>query len=436
MLKIRPFRGTLYNPDKVSGDNVVAPPYDIIPPELKETLYQKSPFNIVRIDFGKDMEGDDKGNNKYTRAREALQQWSDAGVLVTDTGPAFYAYEVDYNLAGENRRLRGVLALVKLVELGDGVYPHEATHSKPKADRLDLMRSCMANISPIFSLYNSPLKVTAGILDTVAENPYFTANDTDGAKHSLYKITDPSHIDLIKRELSDKSIFIADGHHRYEVALEFKQEMDSLMDDHEKGVKGGSLSDFSARFSASRPWDYVLMFLANMSDNGLTILPTHRMVKGITHREEIMARLQPHFSVSKLEGADLKKGIVKAIREGGGCILGLYLTDEKSYYVLKYKGAELGDMHEAVRGLDVVVLHELVLKKDLGITEVAYEMDEKQSVARAEVEGFDAVFFLNPTGVADVERVALAGLRMPPKSTYFYPKLLTGMVINSFKNQI
>ncbi|MBI3592840.1 MAG: DUF1015 domain-containing protein, partial [Nitrospirae bacterium] len=226
MAKILPFRGLLYNPVKVSGDEVIAPPYDIITPEYKEILYQKSPYNIVRIDFGKETAGDAETHNKYTRARACLEQWTEETVFVRDDKPSFYAYEIDYSLSGKRKKLRGILALVKIEELGKGVYPHEATHSKPKADRLNLMRSCLANISPIYSLYNSPERIASDILKNINEKPHFSARDTDGATHNLYKIADESKMELIMKELYDKPVFIADGHHRYEVALEFKREME------------------------------------------------------------------------------------------------------------------------------------------------------------------------------------------------------------------
>lgn len=404
MAKVIPFRGIFYNPAKVSGDEVIAPPYDIITPEYREVLYQKSPYNIVRIDFGKEFQGDDDSNNRHTRAKDFFEQWIREGVFVRDEQPSFYAYEIDYNLHGETKRLRGILAMVKIEELGRGVYPHEATHSKPKADRLNLMRACLANISPIYSLYNSPEKITTGIIDNISGAPYISAKDMDGATHKLYKISEESKIDLIIRELSDKAIFIADGHHRYEVALEFKKEM------------------------GEGPWEYVLMFLANMADHGIAVLPTHRMVKGIK-REDVLGRLEPDFAI---QTCGLECDIVERLSHEGKNTFGLYLGSNEKWYILKYKGTDLEDVPSVLRSLDVVVLHELIIKKDLGITDVAYEMDITESIKRVRKGDFDAVFFLNPTGVNDVEKVALSGLRMPPKSTYFYPKLLTGMVINKF----
>src|SRR5208283_457761 len=250
MANIIPFKVLLYNPEKVSGDDVIAPPYDVITPDYKETLYRKSPYNIVRIDSGKEMAGDTDTSNKYTRARALLEKWVKEEILVRDETPALYGYEIDYVFSGEKKQLKGILALVKIEELGKGIYPHEETHSKPKADRLNLMKACFGNISPIYSLYNSPDKIASGILRDIHNAPFISGTDADGARHSIFKITDKSQIESIVRELYDKPLFIADGHHRYEVALEFKKEMEA---------KRG-------------PWDYVMMFLANMADEGITIL--------------------------------------------------------------------------------------------------------------------------------------------------------------------
>ena len=414
MADIIPFKGLLYNPEKVSGNDVTAPPYDVISPEYKEALYRKSPYNIVRIDAGKGMAGDSDTDNKYTRARDWLEQWIREKILVRDETPAFYGYEIDYVLSGERKKLRGILGLVKIEELGKGIFPHEETHSKPKADRLDLMKSCFANISAIYSLYSSHEKISSAILSDLQGDPFMSGIDADGARHSIYKIADQSKINSIIGEFRDKPIFIADGHHRYEVALEFKRQMDKK----EHRAEG----DF-------RPWDYVMMFLADMADEGITILPTHRLVKGIKENN-IFRKLESDFHVSKLPKTD---AIPAAHAMEGKNVFGFYIDREEGWYILKYKKDSLDDIPPALRNLDVVVLHELILKRDLGITDIAYEMDAATAVERVQRGDFDGVFFLNPTGVGEVEKVAMSHLRMPPKSTYFYPKILTGMVINSFK---
>jgi uncharacterized protein (DUF1015 family) len=391
---------------KVSGEDVIAPPYDIIAPEYKEKLYGKSPYNIVRIDFGKELEGDNELQNKYTRASGYLTSWLKDGILHGSKTPAFYAYEVDYSIKGSSKRLRGFFSLVRLEELGSGVYPHECTHSKPKADRLNLLRTCRANISPIFSLYNSPGKKASEIINRdMLRKPYMEAKDSDGAIHRLWVVDAEEDIETIRNDLKGKPVFIADGHHRYETALEFKKEMNK---------SGG--------------WDYVLMFLANMSDEGLTILPAHRLVKKLP--ENSLDILSQHFTVEILSSKDDITGALSGYEHA----IGFCHRSSDKLYLLRHKGAGLENINPALKELDVTILHELIFKKLLNISEVTYEMDTAQTRDIVRKGIYDGAFFLNPTGVKDVERVALSGERMPPKSTYFYPKLLTGMVMYKFND--
>ena len=407
MAEIVPFKGVLYNMSKVSGEDVIAPPYDIIAPEYKEKLYSKSPYNSVRIDFGKELEGDNDSHNKYTRASGYLNSWLKDGILHGSKAPAFYGYEIEYRVKDSRKKLRGFFSLVRLEELGRGVYPHECTHSKPKADRLNLLRTCRANISPIFSLYNSPEKKASEIINRVMLlKPYMEAKDSDGAVHRLWVVEAEEDIETIRDDLKGKPVFIADGHHRYETALEFKKEMNG---------RGG--------------WDYVLMFLANMSDEGLTILPAHRLVKNLP--ENPLDVLSEHFTVEILSAQDDITGALSGYEHA----IGFCYRNSDKLYLLRHKGhkgAGLENINPALKELDVTILHELIFKKLLNITEVTYEMDTAKTREMVRKGIYDGAFFLNPTGVKDVERVALSGERMPPKSTYFYPKLSTGMVIYKF----
>ncbi|RPI37802.1 MAG: DUF1015 domain-containing protein [Nitrospiraceae bacterium] len=416
MAEVVPFKGVFFNVphiSNVSGEDLLAPPYDIITPEFKEELYEKSPYNIVRIDFGKELPGDDSNENKYTRAKQSLDRWLQDKVLVTSPTPCFYSYEVSYAMHGKEQKLRGFLGLVRLEDLGKGnIHPHECTHSKPKKDRLDLMRFCGANISPIFSLYNSPDRKTSSILSAINKTrPYIDAKDSDGSVHRLWTIQDNDLIRSIKNELEGKAIFIADGHHRYETALEYQREMRE-----KEGIT-----------DTIKPYDYVLMFLANMADEGLTILPTHRLVRNIPH--DALDSLSSDFDIQKMSGTfDISESIA-----GKRDVFGLYKGGD-SWYKLIYRGKGISDAAPALKDLDVIILHELIFKK-MGIYDnIVYEMDVNKCVSLVKEKHFSAAFFLNPTQVEDVERVALASLRMPPKSTYFYPKLLTGLVLNIFKN--
>jgi len=421
MAEVVPFRGTLYNVSKVPIGEVLAPPYDIITPEYQEALYNKSPYNIVRIDFGKELPDDSNSQNKYTRARNYLEEWLKEGILTRSERRIFYAYEMSFTIHKELKRLLGFLGLVRIEELGKGrIRPHECTYSKPKKDRLTLLRTCEANTSPIFSLYRSSDGKISGLLPAVREKrPYLEATDAAGALHRVWLIDQEREIETIKEEMRDKDIIIADGHHRYETALEYHREMNSQI----SNLIPKQVRD---QISNLNPWDYVLMFLANIGDEGVTILPTHRLVKKIP--EDIKMRLSQYFDIEPVRtDFDISERIA-----GRRNVFGFYQNNEEVWNILTLKGGDLSRIHPDLRGVDVIILHDLILKEILEVNEIGYEMDTKRTIDKVRNGEFAAAFFLNPTRVEDVEIAARSSVRMPPKSTYFYPKLLTGIVINPF----
>lgn len=411
MAKIIPFRGILYNVSKVSMEDVMAPPYDIITPEYREALYMQSSYNIVKIDFGKEETGDNETENKYTRARGYLDAWIKEGMFIRSEKPSLYVYEMSYTIHDLKKRLLGFMCLVKLEELGKGsIYPHECTHSKPKQDRLNLLRSCRANTSPIFSLYKSQEGGISNVLSKIfGTKPYIESAYISGDTHRLWQIDDTNDIEIIKKELEDKAIFIADGHHRYETAFEFYKEM---------SAKDASTTD--------GPFDHVLMFLANMLDEGITILPTHRLLKEIP--KDLNRMLSEYFDITPVHNDfDIRKAL-----SGKSRVFGFFRKGSDIWHILAYKGGNLSEIHPDLRDINVIILHELVLKKILHTSEIGYEMDVNRALDKVKSGEFSAAFFLNPTKVEDVEKSALSSVRMPPKSTYFYPKLLTGLVINKW----
>jgi uncharacterized protein (DUF1015 family) len=413
MAEIIPFRGFLYDVSKVSVEDVLAPPYDIVSPELRESLYKKSPYNIVRIDFGKEELGDNESENKYTRARRCFDDWIKSGILIRSDKPSFYAYEVVYTIHKVRKRYLGFLCLVKLEELGKGsIYPHECTHSTPKQDRLNLLKACEANISPIFSLYKSPSNGISGVLSkTTLTEPYLQAADVFGHLHRIWRIDRTEEIEIIRRELADKDVFIADGHHRYETSFEYWKEM----------------SVRKRASSAKKSCDYTLMFLTNLIDEGITILPTHRLIKEIP--EDIVEMLSRYFEIETITNDfDIRKKL--SDRKNA---LGFFRKSEGVWHILTYKGQNLSGVHSNLREIDVIILHELILKKILPTAEMGYEMDIAKALDQVNHGGYAAAFFLNPTKVEDVEKSALSSMRLPPKSTYFYPKLLTGLVLNKWE---
>ena len=413
MAEIIPFRGLLYNPSRVSIQDVLAPPYDVITPEHRESLYRQSPHNIVRIDFGKEKPGDDETENRYRRAKRDLDDWIKDGVLTRSTEPSFYAYEITYTLHEIRRRLAGFLCLVRLEELGKGsIYPHECTHAKPKQDRLNLLRACHANTSPIFSLYRGAADGISDILSRVTrDRPYLQASDLAGNLHRLWQIHRTEEIEIMKRGLADRAVLIADGHHRYETSFEYRREM--------QGKNRSSLN--------GQPYDYTLMFLADLRDEGITILPTHRLIRGIP--DSLLDGLSNYFNIETVNEDFNIRGRLSGRKNA----FGFFKKGEKAWRLLTYRGGSLPEVHPDLGQIDVITLHERIFKKLLPNAETGYEMDITNALDQVKRGEYAAAFFLNPTRVEDVERAALSSTRMPPKSTYFYPKLLTGLVLNKWE---
>jgi uncharacterized protein (DUF1015 family) len=367
----------------------------------------------VRIDSGKEEPGGNGPENKYTRAKRCFNDWIKDGVLMRSDKPSFYAYEMIYTMHDVRKRLPGFLCLVKLEEFGKGsIYPHECTHSPPKQDRLSLLKAFEGNTSPIFSLYKSSEDGISRILSRITlTGPYLQAADISGNLHRLWQIDHTEEIEIIKQELVDKPVFIADGHHRYETSFEYWREM---------SVKKTSPSD-------RKSYDYTLMFLANMMDEGITILPTHRLIKEIP--EDIHGMLSEYFEIETVANDfDIRKRL-----SGRKNALGFFRKREKAWHILTYRGRDLSELHPDLREIDVIILHEMIFKKILMNAEIGYEMDIAKALDQVNDGEYAAAFFLNPTQVKDVEKSALSSMRMPPKSTYFYPKLLTGLVLNKWE---
>jgi uncharacterized protein (DUF1015 family) len=302
---------------------------------------------------------------------------------------------------------------VKLEELGHGnIYPHECTHSKPKQDRLNLLKTCQASTSPIFSLYKSSADGISNILSRITlTRPFLQAADLSGHLHRLWQIDHAEEIEIVRQELADKPIFIADGHHRYETSFEYAREM---------SVKMTSSSD-------RKLYDYTLMFLANMMDEGITILPTHRLIKEIPGDTDGM--LSKYFEIETIANDfDIRRKL-----SGRKNAFGFFKKREKVWHILTYRGRNLSEVHPGMREIDVIILHEMIFKKILTNAEIGYEMDIAKAIEQVNDGEYAAAFFLNPTQVEDVEKSALSSMRMPPKSTYFYPKLLTGLVLNKWE---
>ena len=443
MADIMPFRGILYNKEK-AGDlsKLMAPPYDVISETLQEKLYQRHPENIVRLILGKTYPGDTPENNRYTRARADFEEWRKNGVLARDKKPSVYYYIQDYILKdGAKKTRKGFIALSKLEEFGKGsIFPHEKTLSGPKIDRLNLMRACGANFCCVFSIYPESKKELArpvDILDSAkGEDPLIDVTGDDGARNRLWRIDEPGVIKKVAELMKSKKLFIADGHHRYETALNYRKEMIESLENP----------------TGTEPFNYIMMYFAGMDDEGLEIFPTHRIVYGISgfSKGEFLGRCGQYFEISEFSfgitgepsarDEFLKKMSADARTETR---FGVFINGGNSYYLLTLKGRHVTDalfsgMPDVYKTLDVTVLHSLILKSILGIGEEAQEKQENllyvkdinEALKEGRGEKNQIVFLMNPTKVADVKRVSEAGLLMPQKSTYFFPKLLSGLVIN------
>ncbi|MCX5716384.1 MAG: DUF1015 domain-containing protein [Candidatus Omnitrophica bacterium] len=421
MPKIEAFRGVIYNPKKIKIAKAVAPPYDIIPPKMQDELYKLDEHNIVRIELGKEEAGDTDLSNKYTRAAGFFRQWLDEKALIQDDTPALYVYAQQYAAGSKKLTSIGFLGRMKIEDPeNSSVKPHENTFAKPKQDRLNLLRRVKANISPIYTLFNDDgKKITAVLKGVFKKKPLFTMRH-EGVVHKLWRLDDVKAIAKIQNALADKDVFIADGHHRCEVAGMYRAEMGEGPGGH----------------------NYVMTYFAPINQDGLTILATHRLLKNLgMDISGFLKKLSLYFDVKPVSS---QKEMFKRMSapKKGGYGFGVYLSDKKFYVFTLKKGvnpdkAIKADHSGAWKKLDVSILHELVFNDILGLKEkiskeeyIVYTRDPSFATAKVKKGGFEAAFFLNPTKVVQVSDVAKVGDRMPHKSTYFYPKLLSGLVIN------
>lgn len=429
MAQIIPFRGIRYNPDKITDmSNVVTPPYDRIYATVQDLCYDRDPHNIVRIIKGKQPSGMN-GGDVYTRAAKYLAAWLQEGVLVRDETPAIYVYHQEYTFAGERLVRKGFVALGRLEP--DKVHAHEKTLKGPKEDRLRLMRATEANFGQIFMLYSDSLRKAEEALAVAIEgvSPKIEAVDADGNIHRVWPITDPAVIQTVQASLAAKDLYIADGHHRYETAVNFMAECE------EKGW----------REAAPESFGYRMMTLFNIAEPGMSVRPIHRLVHGIEQYDaaEFLAKAGEDFAVERY--SSLQK-MTAAVSAGAalhtfGCYTGgiyatLRLRDEATM-----DNRVSGDLSSDYKRLDVSILHAAILERLLGVDaqalaeqrNVTYTIDSEHGATMVD-EGREQIFFLmNATTADEVIRVADHGEKMPQKSTDFYPKLLTGLVLSKME---
>jgi uncharacterized protein (DUF1015 family) len=431
MAEIRPFRGLRYDLAQVGAlADVVAPPYDVIGPELQSSLYDASPYNAIRLELNREEPGDRAGG-RYERAAGFLKDWRKRGILREDDQAALYVYHQTYEVEGRSYTRRGFLARVRLEPFGAGrIYPHEQTLSGPKADRLALYHATATNLSPIFGLYPDPMNavldaVEAGIRDRTPVE----AIDHLGVVNRLWPVADAQAHTVAQGLMADRPVFIADGHHRYETGLKYRDER----------AAAGDLS------GPDDPANFAMMMLVGMSDPGLLILPTHRLASGYPGltSEALAAKLAPEFDV---EDAGPGEAGCRAAWESielsdDQATLGFGTVADDRWLVARLRSDATMDRlvpeHSAEwRALGVSILRELVLKHllaDLGEPKIQYVHLIDEVLASTSARGCDLACLVPPAGMADVETIASNLETMPPKSTYFYPKLLTGLVFNPLR---
>jgi uncharacterized protein (DUF1015 family) len=418
MADVQPLRALHYDPAVVGSlQAVVSPPYDVIDPEQRAALAARSPYNVVEIDLP---EPAADGEDPYTHAADLFERWQADGAVVRDEEPAIWALVQDYIAPdGTARTRRGLFARVRVEEYGPGrIRPHERTHPGPREDRLRLTRATRANLSPIFSLYSDPAGAAWDAVLPAAEQPPFgELTDDEGTTHRLWRVADPAAIASVQATLADAELLIADGHHRYETARVYADEV---------GGEGEHR--------------YVLMCLVALEDPGLTVFPTHRLIRDTTSRtqEALANTLREQFDIAEIEHAELRP-------PDGDSALAMGYIDSffKRAFRLTLKDPATADRvldgrPDPYRRLDTALLEALILKGPLGLTDddidhmrgLGYARSDDEALELVLAGTYDAAFFLRATPVDQVREVAATGVNMPPKTTYFYPKIPTGLLFN------
>ena len=442
MAQVYPFRAFRYNPARASFDRVLTQPYDKISPAMQEKYYAVDPHNLIAVEKGRAYPGDTPQNNVYTRAAAAIEDWIRRNVVVQDPEPSFYAYTQEYTVPGteERRTRRGFIGTGKLEEYSAGVvFRHEHTLLGPKADRLELLRHTKTHTGQLFMLYSdAQRRIDAILTDAESAAPATEMRDEYGVVHRLWVIADAQRVAAIQKAMEDQKLVIADGHHRYETALNYRNEC----------RKRAGKSDPDA------PYERAMMTFINTRSEGLTILPTHRVAANVhdfswsgvrRHLEPWFTAEEFPFSGSGERSEAKKKFLAKLTSAREKRAIGVYPAPEaqkRAFYVLTLReGVNLAQLLPNVsplqRELDVVLLHEGILEPALGITPQAVTAEANLTYEREASAGLDAVdsgraqisFLLNPCDVEQVMKIATAGEVMPQKSTDFYPKLMSGITM-------
>ena len=418
MTNIREFRGICYNPDKIVDlSSVTCPPYDVINKEEQDFYYQRNPYNFIRLILNKEEKGDSAANNKYTRATLFFNEWIKTDILKHDAEKAIYFYKQDFFCDNKELSRAGFIALLDISDAA-AAFPHENTHTAPKMDRLELVKNVKANLSPIFTIFSDKNKIVKDIFGKYlcGRRPDFALKDAQGVRNSIWRVTDAKKIEEICRKMKDRQIFIADGHHRFEVSSMYL----NLMRKEDKN------------YSIAKSYNYIMTYFTPVESEGLYVMPIHRIIKSDIDFDKVKSvfKMQKLNSVSELE--EKLKSSTKS-----KCIYGLYF--KKDFFLLEFKDKKLSDNYfgekKCFRNLDVAVLDFYVFAQVLKIKKDGIMYTKEIAEAKDVVDSGNAkaAFILREINVEQIKDVALCGEKMPPKSTYFYPKLLSGLVLHRFE---
>jgi len=430
MAELIPFKALRYDPDQVKLEDVLTQPYDKITPEMQSKYYEKSTHNLVRIILGKAGETDTDNFNVYTRAAEYLHDWRSDGILKQDPEPGIYAYSQTFTVPGTRdlQERRGLIGLGRLHDYAEGVvHRHEQTLSKPRADRLNLLRATRTHFGQIFMLYSDPShEIEALLKSRMDEDPDISLLDEYETLHRVWRIHDPALIQAVQQKMRDKKLLIADGHHRYETALAYRNEC--------RAETGSS--------DPNAPHEFVMMTLIPMESRGLVILPTHRIVHGLLDfdRERMLEVAAEFFDIDRIDLRTESRSATTLLGQAGENGTAFVAVTRQGPYLMRAKQAAiqhaLRDVPALQRELDVVQLHRVLLERVLGISEeairnqenVRYERDAFEAISWVR-QGANVAFLMNPAKIEQVRDIAFAGGVLPQKSTDFYPKLLSGLAI-------
>ncbi len=402
MANIAPFKGTRYNQDKIKDfSKVVAPPYDVISKDEQDELYKMSEYNIVRMLLGKDLAHDNENENKYTRAKKYLKAWQEKAVLKKDAEPSIYINLQEFKLDGKIKRRIGFIALLKLEEFDtekSSIYPHENTLAAPKEDRAKLIHSIEANLGPIFAIFEDSSRAIADLIkNEMKSNLIADISDNHGVRNKFWKVSDKKILDRLSICMKDKKLFIADGHHRYEAGLAF------------------------SKFKKDPKYGYILTYFTDLLGDGLVVLPYHRIVGGLDKA-----------ALTGLESSLKKDFIVKPLKSKIAlkAFLAKAAPREARFVIYTFKKLT-GLIFKDKKDLDVTIVKNLIIGP-LGKIFIDFTKDLDYAIKEVNKGKFSFAILVNPVKITEIRDVAFRGNRMPQKSTYFYPKALTGLVINVF----